>query len=128
MLEVELEHDSVQLSREDWAGLRRSLESAEYSGRKIDGALAKLRFDKLRQLTRSSLFASAPFSDEDRWQFCSSTHPMAKYQVFEDWITEQLVPSPMTFTELNEALCRINVAISREKRQRHQAWAKGSGV
>ena len=126
MLELGLEHDTFKLTKEDRGILNQLLGSSEFSGRDIEAALAKVRFEKLRQLKKSSCFA--PAQAEGLWEPCSSSHPLAKHQPFKDWSIETLVPSPITFADLSATLSKMKVVTTVEERRKHQDWAKAFGT
>ncbi|KAL8832090.1 MAG: hypothetical protein Q9191_000469, partial [Dirinaria sp. TL-2023a] len=105
MLEHGFQGDSFRFCEDELAAIKHLLGSSECSGRDIEAAMAKLRFDKLRQLRKSSFFA--PSGAQGLWEPCASDHPLAKHQPFADWPVEQLVPSTITYTELSGAFGRL---------------------
>lgn len=126
MLEMGLQEDSFRFSQDEMSSIKELVASSEYLGRDIEAAMTKSRFDKLRQLRKSSCFA--PPGAKELWEPCASDHPHALHQPFAAWKVEQMIPSAITCTELSNVFRRLKLASSSEDRRKHQNWAKSFGT
>lgn len=121
MLVRALHKDRHVLAERDFEALAQVEGYTAWSGRDIEAGLGKLRFAKLKELMRSSVFA--PVGGSDQWEPCLPSHPLAKRQPFKEWVVTDLVPSAITKANLISVLNKIMPSTTDEELSQHRAWA-----
>lgn len=92
-----------------------------WSGRDIEAAMGRLRFNKLVDLMKSSVFA--PVADSDLWEPCLPSHLLARRKPFQEWVVTDLVPSAITNADLLSVLDEVMPSTTDEELDQYKTWA-----
>ena len=120
-----LDQDRHSLAESDRERLCSAVQSLKCSGRDLDGAIGKLRLMKLRELSRSSVFA--PVEGTALWEPCLRTHPLAIERLSKQWSAQDLVTSWITFTDIEQVPSDIKLCDVEEELTRYREWATSHG-